>query len=206
RGEAFSVEAEQLGGGTRRAEAAYGAGVVPVLVVRTAHGGGDPGRNLVAEDHRAQEGLARGASRLRHRERRGDGRRPRVVDAVAIDVVDLDAMRRRAVDERRGTYPGKPAIGEARSAPADLLRKRAFEQGRGRNHRPRKERRVPVDHDALRLMQHLRRHRLTAIALGEPGETLDDVHSSPSPGRCGARSRWANQTSVSARLATRVVE
>jgi len=66
------------------------------------------------------------------------------------------------------------------SAPADLFRERAFEQGRGRNHRPRKERRVPVDHDALRLVQHLRRHRLPAIALREPGETLDDVHPSPS--------------------------
>src|SRR5882672_9842908 len=44
--EVLCVEAEQFGGGTRRAEAAYGASVVPVVVVRTAHSGGDPRRDL----------------------------------------------------------------------------------------------------------------------------------------------------------------
>src|SRR5256885_15147917 len=102
-----------------------------------------------------------------------------MVDAVAIDIVDLDGVRRRAVDERRGPHPGEPAVGEARSAAADLIRERMLEESRGRNHRPRKERRVPVDHDSLRLVQYLRRDRLTAIPLGEPGELLDDVHPSP---------------------------
>src|SRR5256885_1806828 len=75
------------------------------------------------------------------------------------------------------------------SAAADLIRERMLEESRGRNHRPRKERRVPVDDDSLRLVQYLRRDRLTAIPLGEPGELLDDVHPSPPRARCGARSR-----------------
>src|SRR5439155_381961 len=63
-------------------------------------------------------------------------------------------------------------------AVAKLSGERALEQEGRRNHAARKQRRVPVDHGALRLVQHLRRERLPAIALREPGETLDDVHSS----------------------------
>ena len=76
------------------AEAADGAGVVPVAVVRAAHRRADARGNLVADDDRAQEGLARCAACLRERERGSDGRRAGMVDAVAEDVIHLDGVRR----------------------------------------------------------------------------------------------------------------
>src|SRR5712691_1724739 len=101
-----------------------------------------------------------------------------MIDALAEDVVDLDRMRGRAVDERRRAHARAPAEREPGFAVVELCGERALEQrGRG-NHGARKQRRVPVDHDALRLVQYPRRHSLPAIALGEPGETLDDVQSS----------------------------
>src|SRR5206468_11008743 len=99
-----------------------------------------------------------------------------MIDALAENVVHLDRVRGRAVDERRGSYRRTPAQGEMRVSVVELCGERALEQGCRRNHGAWKQRRVPVDHHALRLVQHLRRHGLPAITLGEPGETLDDVH------------------------------
>ena len=109
-----AIELEQLGRRGRGAEAADGAGVVPVLVVGAAHRGADAGRDLVPDDHRAQERFAARAPGLRERERGRDRRRAGVVDAVAEDVVDLDRVRGRAVDQRRGAHGRAPAEGEAR--------------------------------------------------------------------------------------------
>ena len=66
--------------------------------MRAAHHRADASGDLVADDHRTQEFLA--GARAWQRERRGDGRRARVIDAVAIDVVDLDRVRGGAVDQR----------------------------------------------------------------------------------------------------------
>ncbi len=177
-GEALCVEAEHLGCGARRAKTADGAGVVPVPVVSAAHGLGDARGDLVADDHRAQKRLARDLPRLGDCERRGDGRGAGMIDALAEDVVHLDGVRRRAVDERGRAHARAPAEREPGFAMVELSGESALEQEGRRNHAARKQRRVPVDHGALRLVQHLRRHRLPAIALGEPGETFDDVHSS----------------------------
>ena len=176
--EALAVELEQLGGGRGGAEAADGAGVVPVLVVRAAHRRADAGRDLVADDHRAQERFAARAARLGERERGGNGRRAGVIDAVAEDVVDLDRVRGRAVDQRRGA-DGRPAAErEAGRAAIELVGERALEQRRGRHDRAGEERGVPVDHRALGVMQHVRRYGSAAGRCGERGEPLDDVHQS----------------------------
>ena len=174
--EAGPVELEQLGRGRCGAEAADGAGVVPVLVVGAAHRRADAGRDLVADDHRAQECFAARATGLGERERGRDRRRAGVVDAVAEDVVDLDRVRGRAVDQRRGTHGRAPAQREARIAAIELLGERALEHRRRRDHCAGEERRVPVDHRALRVVQHLRRDRFAAGGFGERGEPLDDVH------------------------------
>src|SRR6266542_2502861 len=57
------------------AEAADGAGVVPVAVMRPPHRGTDAGRDLVADDDRAKELCSARALRLRQRQRGGDGGR-----------------------------------------------------------------------------------------------------------------------------------
>ena len=87
-----------------------------------------------------------------------------------------------------------------------FFRECALQRSSGRDPGARNERRMPIDRGAFRVVQHLRRDRPPAIGLPEFGEALDDVHSSLSRARCGARSRWANQTSVAARFATWVVE
>src|SRR5262249_13343581 len=58
----------------------------------------------------------------------------------------------------------------------DLPGEGALEQGRGRHHRPRVERGVPVDHRALRVVQDLRIQGPPALPLGERREALDDAH------------------------------
>src|SRR5260370_2948282 len=81
-GEALSVEAEQLGRGARRAKTPDGAGVVPIPVVGPAHRRGDACGDLVADDHRAQELLARGAPPLRAGARRGASRGSRLIASL----------------------------------------------------------------------------------------------------------------------------
>ena len=175
-GEAPSVEAEQLGRGARRAETADGSGVVPVPVVSAAHGRGDARGDLVADDHRAQELLARGAARLRDGERSGDGRRPGMVDALAENVVHLECVRGRAVDERRGSYRRAPAQGEMRVTEVQLPGESALEQHRRRNHGSGKQRGVPIDHRAFGVVQHIGRDGPLATVIGKPRETLYHVH------------------------------
>jgi hypothetical protein len=178
--EAAGVEPEHLGGGARRAEAADRAGVVPVLVVRAAHRLSDARRYFVADDHRAQEGLARRAARLRNGERRGDGRRAGMVDAFAEDVVDFGGMRRRAVDDRGRAHARAPPVRQPGAAFSDLLGERTLEQRGGRNDRAGEERRVPVDHGALGVVQDLGRQGPRALPLRPLREALDDAH------HCGA--------------------
>ncbi len=56
--ELLLVEAQDLGCRRGGAKAAYGAGVVPVLVMRTAHCGADARRDFITDYHRPQELLA----------------------------------------------------------------------------------------------------------------------------------------------------
>ena len=58
----------------------------------------------------------------------------------------------------------------------DFLGESPLEQLRGRDHRSGMEGRVPVDHRALGMVQHLRCHRPPAIAQREPGKALNDMH------------------------------
>src|SRR5438874_2476917 len=80
------------------AEAADGAGVVPIFIMRSAHRRGDARRDLVADDNGAQKRFTRRAPRLGQSEGGGDGRGAGMVDAVSENVVHLDGMRGRAVD------------------------------------------------------------------------------------------------------------
>src|SRR5205823_10552434 len=88
------IELQQLGGGRGGAEAADGAGVVPVTVMRAAHQGADARRDLVADDHGTQEVRPLEAERVR----RGDGGSAGVIDAVAVDVVDFYRVCGAAMD------------------------------------------------------------------------------------------------------------
>src|SRR6266850_938168 len=158
-GESLRVQLQQLGGGGTGPEAADGAGVVPVAVMRASHRGADARRDLIADDDGAQEILILKTQGMRG----GNGRRAGVVDAVAIDIVDLDGMRRAAVDERQG----------ARIAG---LAERFHQKRRGRNDAAGQERGVPVDHGAPRVMRHFLRYRLRAPTCGPGSKALDDVH------------------------------
>ena len=144
--------------------------------MRAAHRRGDARRDLVAHDHRAQKRLARCAAGLSEGERGGDGGRARVIDAVAEDVVHLDRMRGRAVDERRRAHRGAPAQGEPGFAAVELFGERALERSGGRDHGAGKERRVPIDHRAFCVVQQLRRGPPRAKALRKSGEPLHRVH------------------------------
>jgi hypothetical protein len=99
-----------------------------------------------------------------------------VIDAVAENVVDLDRVCGRPVDQRGRTYGCAPTERETGLAIIELFYERAFEEGRRRDLGAGQRRRVPVDHRALRVVQHLAGERLRARALGECGEMLDDVH------------------------------
>ncbi len=103
---------------------------MPVLVVRAPHRRADARRDLVADDHRAQELRAVAPVRLRERQRRRDGRRARVVDAVAVDVVHLDGVRRGAVDQRGRARRRRTSEREACGAVVQIVRQRAFESRR----------------------------------------------------------------------------
>ncbi len=155
-------------------EAADGAGRMPVAIVRPAQGGADPRRDLVAGDDGAQEFQAARLPVLRQGERGRDGRGARVVDRVAEDVVELDRVRRGAVDERASAGGGAPPEGERGTAAVQLVGQHALEQrGRG-DDGAGKERRVPVDDGALRVVDHRRGERLRAQAVRELREALDD--------------------------------
>src|SRR5205823_4091695 len=86
-----------------------------------------------------------------------------MVDAVAIDIVDLDGVRRGAVDERQG-------------ARITVIAERFLEQRRGRHDAAGQERSVPVDHGAPRVMHHFLWYRLRAPTGGPARIALDDVH------------------------------
>ena len=158
-GESRPVQLQKLRGRRARAEAADGAGVVPVAVMRASHRRADARRDLVADDHRPQEIPALEAERVC----RSDGRRAGMVDAVTIDIVDFDRVRGGAVDERQG-------------ARITGLAERFLQQRRGRHDAAGQERGMPVDHGAPRVMHHFRRYRLRAPTRSPGGEALDDVH------------------------------
>ncbi len=159
---AFCIQAVDGGSRGRGAEAADGAGVVPVAIMRAPHGRADARGYLVADDDAAQEGLAARAAFLGHRQGGGDGRRARMVDRVAVDVVHLHGVRGGGVDQRRGSYRGFASEREPRPAAVEVFGERFFQQRRRRRHRAGQERRIPVDHRTLGVMQHFGRNRLRA--------------------------------------------
>ncbi len=133
--ELLGIETEDRRRRRGRAEAADGAGRVPVLVVRRHHDGADARRDLVADDDRAHEALAVDLARLSQRERGRDHGATGVIDRIPKNVVELDGVRGRAVDQgcdrRRGALARRV---EARAAGADLLVERLDHHGRGRDH------------------------------------------------------------------------
>jgi hypothetical protein len=164
------------GGG---AETADGSGVVPIAIVRAPHGRADARGNFVARDDPAQEGLAARAGVLRHGQGSGDGRRTRMVDRVTVDVVHLHGVRRAGVDQRCGPGGSLAPERKRRAAAIEVLGESLFQQRRRRCQRTGQQRRVPVDHRALGVVQHLGWNRLRAEGECEFGKSLYDVHVNP---------------------------
>ena len=96
----FGIQAQHRRRRGRRAKGADRAGRVPEIVVGRLDDDADPGRQLIPGDHRAQEQVAVRVASLRDRERGADGRRARVIERIAIDIVELDRMRCATVDQR----------------------------------------------------------------------------------------------------------
>src|SRR5690606_3630480 len=84
----------------RRAERADRTRRVPEFVVRRLHRETDARRNLVADDNRGQEFRGGCALGLRGGKCGADRRAAGVVDGITEDVVELDGVRGRTVDER----------------------------------------------------------------------------------------------------------
>ena len=157
--------------------------------MRAAHGRPYARGDLVADDHAAQERFAVQLPRLPECERRCDGGRAGVVDAVAKDVVELCGMRGGAVDERRSAGRGGPAERKPGTAAIELLREPFLEQRGGRKACARVERGVPVDHRTLGVMQHFVAELAATPLPGERGEALDDVHQVLEDGSSRSASR-----------------
>ena len=140
-----------------------------------AHRRADARRDFVTDDHRAHEGRAGDAARLRQCQRGRNGRRARVINAVAKNVIDLSRVCGAAVDEAGRARSGTLPECKARAAVADFFSQRFFKQRGGRQHRARPERGEPVDHGAFGVARHLGRDGLVAVGGGPMGELFDDV-------------------------------
>ncbi len=99
-----------------------------------------------------------------------------MVDAFAENVVHLERVRSRAVDEGRGPHRRAPAQGEMRVTEVQLPGESALEQHRRRNHGSGKQRGVPIDHRAFGVVQHIGRDGPLATVIGKPRESLYHVH------------------------------
>ena len=173
-GELLLVQLQHGGHGRRGTEGAVGRGHMPVLVMRTPHHAGDAGGDLVTDDNRAQEILARQVVRLRRGERGGDHWRAGMVDRVAEDVVELDGMRGGGVDHRGATQRRGPARREqARLAPADVVDQRLDQSGRRLLDTARRGGRTPVDDSPLGVVEHFVRQRPLPLRDGVLGDFLD---------------------------------
>jgi hypothetical protein len=113
-----SESSQDRGRRRRGAERADRAGGVPEVVVRGIDDNADAGGELVARHHRSEEQFAAGMTILRGGQRRGDGRRARMIERVTVDVVEFDRVRGAAVDE--GGVSAGACYGSA-AAPAPSL-------------------------------------------------------------------------------------
>ena len=100
-----------------------------------------------------------------------------MVDAVAEDVVQLDGVRCRAVDERRGAHRRLAAEQQPRCTVIELLGERGFQRGGRRHDRARQRGRHAVDDRALGVVYYLVSERRIAHALDELTTALDDEHA-----------------------------
>ena len=141
----------RCGGGAERADRTRG---VPKTIVRGHHRYTDACRDFIADDHCTQKTLAGSIAGLRCRERGGNGRTAGVVARVAVDVVELDRMRRGTVDQRRDACGGAPSLPQPRSPAIEIFGERLLQQRRRRAQAARQQRRIPIDHRTLRVMHY----------------------------------------------------
>ena len=96
-----AVEAEQVAARRRGAEHAEGRGRVPaLLVMMVMHAAADPRLGLEPGDIGGDEGAAGAVERLAEREQRRQDRRRRVAAQRVADIVEIERVRRGAVDQR----------------------------------------------------------------------------------------------------------
>ena len=174
--EGVFIQAQQAARRRGRTEAAHRPGVVPEPVVRPAHHHADAGGDFVAQHHRTQEVGAGGLRGLRRRKRRRNGGGTRVVHRIAEAVVHLGGMGRRAVDQGCGTRGGRAAQGQACIAPVQVFGHRGLQHLNRRHGQAGIERGIPVDHGALRVVQHFGRQRAPRSLVGKAGEDLRGQH------------------------------
>ena len=94
---AFRIAIQRDGHRRRGTECADRAGGMPEIVVRGLHRNTDATRYLIPRNHGAQQQIHIRAARLRRCQRCRNGRAARMIDGVAIDIVEFHGMRRRAI-------------------------------------------------------------------------------------------------------------